>query len=1320
MKQSSRLHFRCRLSLERLELRLPPGAILFGTSLSITGLDWYQPTRPESLTTLDLPGNVVVPGKVADLLQGGVAGAEASKPRFGGEQTEPAPDVFHPVPETWASLSLVMVDGVSPMAWSADRIGWNPAINSERAAAMWLGLGILAGQVTPGQGPALRNDWAASPDTAGIGHGLAEALLSSNRTLAVSEQSPLAFDPASGRLAIWGQHGGERIGEAITPGGFVEVKFGSQLHSSNPTSHWFDPALSGASRETLAGIHIEAASPQAPVALGSQTLARGLTVQTDGPVDITGAVQAQGPVAIAAETIAVHGSLQGNAVDLVSPGLVNIAAKGTVTAARIGVTAGVFIDAGQLQADGLHGGQVSIDAGNILQGGRIAAVGTAADGGSVQIGFHESYIATAAALTSADGVHGGQVIIDGGTTGRLFSSGTQEAVGRSSVGGTVSLNGGEVVLVGATADASGQAGGGAVSIGSGLPAQAVTVNAARLRGQVMVESAGGTPAPSAGFHLIDPHPTRAGAFGFTITPLSNGNLVVTDPHDNFVAPDSGAVYLVQGRTGALLGSLVGSTTGDRVGDAGDPGGDGPLGPAQSGPVGEGVVVLTNGNYVVRSPSWSGNRGAVTWGDGMTGVTGVVDASNSLVGSNANDRVGSDPPFTSGVTALSNGNYVVGSTYWNGLRGAATWGDGTVGVRGTIDAGNSLVGSNPGDYVGSVGVGVLSNGNYVVGSPDWNRHRGAATWADGAVGITGTVDASNSLVGSNPGDFVGFDGITALSNGNYVVRSPFWNGGGAATWADGAVGITGTVDSNNSLVGSNPGDRVGADLTALSNGNYVVISVGWNGLRGAATWGNGTIGITGTVDASNSLVGSNPGDYVDVGVKVLSNGNYVVGSPHWNGNRGAATWGDGTVGVRGTIDAGNSLVGSNPGNGCLQEIPFGDCVGLGGITALSNGNYVVRSYYWNGSRGAATWGNGTVGVTGTVDASNSLVGSNPGDAVGIGDITALSNGNYVVGSPYWNSRRGAATWGDGTVGITGAVDAGNSLVGSNPNDYVGLKIWALTNGNYVVRSPSWKGNRGAATWGDGTVGITGAVDAGNSLVGSNPQDYLGPYIIALSNGNYVIRSPYWKGNRGAATWGDGTVGITGAVDAGNSLVGSNPGNGCNTPNSGDCVGSHGITVLSNGNYVVNSPEWNGGFTNGRGAATWGDGTIGVTGIVDASNSLIGSNPGDRVGSAGITALRNGNYVVRSPNWSDNRGAATWADGTVGITGAVDAGNSLVGSNPNDYVGGSSGSSGGGVIALSNGNYVVASPNWNGNRGAATWGDGTVGIRGKVNENNSLVG
>jgi hypothetical protein len=41
------------------------------------------------------------------------------------------------------------------------------------------------------------------------------------------------------------------------------------------------------------------------------------------------------------------------------------------------------------------------------------------------------------------------------------------------------------------------------------------------------------------------------------------------------------------------------------------------------------------------------------------------------------------------------------------------------------------------------------------------------------------------------------------------------------------------------------------------------------------------------------------------------------------------------------------------------------------TALSNGNYVVASRYWNGARGAATWGSGTTGVRGTIDASHRL-------------------------------------------------------------------------------------------------------------------------------------------------------------------------------------------------------------------------------------------------------------------------------------------------------------------------------------------------------------
>jgi hypothetical protein len=112
----------------------------------------------------------------------------------------------------------------------------------------------------------------------------------------------------------------------------------------------------------------------------------------------------------------------------------------------------------------------------------------------------------------------------------------------------------------------------------------------------------------------------------------------------------------------------------------------------------------------------------------------------------------------------------------------------------------------------------------------------------------------------------------------------------------------------------------------------------------------------------------------------------------------------------------------------------------GVTALSNGNYVVSGPGWNGGRGAATWGDGSTGVSGTVSAANSLVGTNDGDRVGSGSVTALSNGNYVVTSPGWNGGRGAATWGSGTTGRTldgsTLITPQNSLVGQAPNAGLG--------------------------------------------------------------------------------------------------------------------------------------------------------------------------------------------------------------------------------------------------------------------------------------------
>ena len=71
--------------------------------------------------------------------------------------------------------------------------------------------------------------------------------------------------------------------------------------------------------------------------------------------------------------------------------------------------------------------------------------------------------------------------------------------------------------------------------------------------------------------------------------------------------------------------------------------------------------------------------------------------------------------------------------------------------------------------------------------------------------------------------------------------------------------------------------------------------------GAVTWGNGIGGTVGEVSAANSLVGSSRAMVTEHGsLTDLSNGNYVVSSPHLGCpyhlwliiNAGAVTWGNG--------------------------------------------------------------------------------------------------------------------------------------------------------------------------------------------------------------------------------------------------------------------------------------------------------------------------------------------------------------------------------------------------------------------------------------------
>lgn len=211
-----------------------------------------------------------------------------------------------------------------------------------------------------------------------------------------------------------------------------------------------------------------------------------------------------------------------------------------------------------------------------------------------------------------------------------------------------------------------------------------------------------------------------------ITVLADGNAVIAaQDWDDPVADRSnvGAVIWCAGPadcTGPIssANALIGTSADDRVGV---------------------VTALPNGGYVINSRQWDDvdngvtNAGASTWCAAAAGCRGVITRTNSLVGDKANDYVGWS------TYILENGHYVVTHYDWlnpnsgpSAERGAVTWCSAEVGCQGVVSAANSLIGAG----MGNTGIRALQNGSYVVGSSFWRNpvtsaaNAGAVTWCDG--------------------------------------------------------------------------------------------------------------------------------------------------------------------------------------------------------------------------------------------------------------------------------------------------------------------------------------------------------------------------------------------------------------------------------------------------------------------------------------------------------------------------------------------------------------------------------------------------------------
>ncbi len=1020
-----------------------------------------------------------------------------------------------------------------------------------------------------------------------------------------------------------------------------------------------------------AGNSVELVNP------GTPNLRVEITAPDNAAKNLGSIIADSGRIGIYAGLINHSGTIRADSVSVTEDGRIVLKATkianleaGSVTSASgavgglIEIQADVLVNSGGIHADGAQGGSVAVQARNFLSAGRISADGAQGAGGEVNVQASGRIVQTSRAHLSADGATGGgKVTLQ--AADRVFGSGTLTATGQGagSTGGEIRVLGNEIVLLGASLDASGDAGGGTVLVGGDFQGNNPAVqNAATNQinfsttikvdartagdgGKVIVWSdqetqfygsisarggaqsgdggfievsgkenlvfggmadAGapnGTPGTllldpkfividSAGgglasFLLVDPNPGAGdlfGGFGNGVVVLPNDNVVATDPNDDLVAANAGAVYLFNGNTGALISTLSGSTADNSVGSGG-------------------VVALAgNGNYVVSSPVWDNgaatNAGAVTFGNGTTGVSGVVSAANSLVGSTLNDNVG----------------------------------------RGAVD--------------GVSGVTALTNGNYVVRSRDWDSgtvvNAGAVTFGNGTTGISGAVSASNSLVGLTLNDQVG-TGVTALTNGNYVVSSPNWNGAaadvGAVTWVNGANGRVfgaaspgAAVSSSNSLVGSTLDDRVGG-VTALTNGNYVVASQSWDGAAvdvGAVTWGNGNGGTVGTVSVANSLVGTTAFDRVGSnGVTALTNGHYVVGSPLWDGaaaDVGAVTWGNGLGGTVGAVSAANSLVGTAQ-NDLTTDICGGGCLDVV-VRALSNGNYVVISSEWNNGTilnvGAVTWGNGLGGTVGPVTALNSLIGAVAGDRIGEGGITGLnnagdrisdgsipglSNGNFVVRSPLVDN---------GAI-----VDAGLVHVVVPPSSASGQTFAANPSGTATLTPAAITAitNTGTAVILQANTDITLA--SASSILSNNPGGNGG--AITMQAGRSVLLNSNITTDNGALTLiaNDTTANsvVNANRDSGAAVIAMAPGTTIN-------AGSGNVMItLNNGAGLTNPTSGNITLANLTG------------GNVTVQN--LGPTAGSSITALGGSAINAGTLTANAPLGDVDINAAVTASGNVNL-------------------------------------------------------------------------
>ena len=797
--------------------------------------------------------------------------------------------------------------------------------------------------------------------------------------------------------------------------------------------------------------------------VGGKILLEGDLIIQNGTLNASGA--SGGSINIAAKTIidAGTGSASGTTGSggnvtynttqaIVQTASANLAANGATTAGHISLSsANNLFTSGTLSATGQHGGTVdllgsrvvlaaaAVDASGTASGGLIRAGGDF-KGANPNVANAQTTLVNGATTLKANGANGKVVVWSNEKTDFY---GSIIATGNATKGGEAEVSSKGTLTYGGNAS---------LGVGGSLLLDPANI---------IIDDAAGPAA----FALQDPNSFAGKQFGSNLKVLgttANGvftpgsRVVVAAENDNLGGDNSGAAYLFNTTTGALISTLVGSAASDKVGLS--------------------VLALTNGNYVVRSGNWNGTRGAATWGSGTAGITGAVSAANSLVGSTAGDYVGAY------ANALTNGNYVVHTGIFGVFTGA-TAGQVLIGTPGNIgfDTGSGqTMRFNPSGIsatlAGGTAVTLQASNDITV-----NSNITVAGTTGGALTLqAGRSIALNANISSANGNINLIANDTAASG---VVSAQRSAGAGSITMANGTTLDAGTGNVNITL-------RDGAGITNTGVGNITLATVKAAQLTidAVALAAGVTVDPTKVYDGSRSISGV-AASVTGLGFTASSNltlapvaASYDTKDAGSNKTVTATGFGVSGVGVT-TINlrkAGAALQTTASTTATIAQRQ----VSVAGMAATG------RQY--DGTTAAAlTGGSITTGVAGEAlsfsGQSGTFASANAGSRAVTVTGTTLGDGaggqasNYVL---------------TGQPAVAAATIAQKALTVTANNDSRSVRNAAYAGGNGVLFN--------GFVVGDGVANLSGALAYGGTAQGARAP---GNYSIAaggLSSGNYDMR------------------------------------------------------------------------------------------------------------------------------------------------------------------------------------------------------------------------